>query len=308
MVKYMKKKFPAVCSVLIMIAAMILSACFIADNDTDGALAAPSVNTADSDPSFKIAVTPIPGMKYANILRQKCGNPDFDSEIGEITTENIGQIIPKETPNQESVSFNDSYTQPGTYYRYAVRYYDGETYTTTLYSTAEKKDTMEGRGTGEAEIEAQANLSYMRNDKTNTYTLDIGSDVIIPKGFETLALVIDNGNGEKPFFIKTQIEVQDGEDSATLSAEALSGLNLTDFLTDDFYDVPLSIKGLIAITNAQKNIQNRYTIYYWTPRYEIAPDDVSITYIDINGETQEAEYIIVPKKSDITNDLDCSTT
>ena len=294
----MKKFFWISLVLTLVILAAVLPSCFIANNDIDDSLPAPSVMPGtQSSTQYAISIPYIDGMEYANILRQKCDNEDFDADS--VTTENIGQV--KQSDEKKNVSitsfaFDDYYTLTGTYYRYAVRYYDGTSYTTTKYS-----DAAEGLGSTKAELTVTSpTVTYTRNDFTETYMLSVAPDVTLPTtDFTILSVILSNGSISRPFPIISGLTTT----SVAESDMVISDLRGT--LTDDYLGVPLEVKGLIAITKTTDTSKN-YTRWYWTSVADTGSPD--IVYTDSSNEIQDTDEFIVPSREAATNDLDATAS
>lgn len=297
----MTKRFWIIFASIALIFATILTSCFIVNSEEDDSLPAPSVlRGTTSSTQYSISIPYIKNMEYANILRQKCLDKDFiESETVKITTENIGQINmnpEKKISNIPSFAFEDYYTLTGTYYCYAVRYYDGTSYTTTKYS-----DAAEGLGTTKAELTVTSpTVTYTRNDFTETYMLSVAPDVTLPTtDFTILSVILSNGSISRPFPIISGLTTT----SVAETDMVISDLRGT--LTDDYLGVPLEVNGLIAITKTTDTSKN-YTRWYWTSVADTGSPD--IVYTDSSNEIQDTDEFIVPSREAATNDLDATAS
>ncbi|MBR1403163.1 MAG: hypothetical protein IJ558_03190 [Treponema sp.] len=295
----MIKRFWIIFASIALIFATILTSCFIVNSEEDDSLPAPSVlkGTASST-QYSISIPYIKNMEYANILRQKCLDKDFiESETVKITTENIGQVnvnTEKNISNIPSFAFDDYYTLTGTYYCYAVRYYDGTSYTTTKYS-----DAAEGLGTTKAELTVTSpTVTYTRNDSTETYMLSVAPDVTLPTtDFTILSVILSNGSISRPFPIIS------GLTTTSVAESDMVILDLRGTLTDDYLGVPLEVKGLIAI-NKTSDTSETYFRYYWTSFLT----DFNFS-VDSSGAQDTSDLrFIVPTRLSASNDLDATAS
>ena len=309
----MTKRFWIIFASIALIFATILTSCFIVNSEEDDSLPAPSVlkGTASST-QYSISIPYIKNMEYANILRQKCLDKDFiESETVKITTENIGQVnvnTEKNISNIPSFAFEDYYTaatSPQTYYRYAIRYYDGASYTTTKYS-----DAAEGIGAKEASIsfsKTPATITYERNDYNESYKIKIDEDIELPlpanattSDFTILSIVISNDKISRPYTIIP------GATNTTIKASELEIPDLRSILTDDYLGVPLEVKGLIAI-NKTSDTSETYFRYYWTSF--LTDFNFSVAHIDSSGASDTSDLrFIVPTRLSASNDLDATAS
>lgn len=234
-------------------------------------LPSPQIETSDDGGTYNISSKQITNMKYANIFREKIEyDPSTKTEKSILETLNIGQIVAADlTTELNSFMFSDSFTTPGEYYKYRIRFWNGSTYSWSSYTPIR-----EGIGKGVAELTVDdPTLNYVWNDKLEKYILSLGTDAKAPLGFKELAVIFNNGTISRPFTLydnpsnATDIEAGTAT-QVEFNVSAGATIDLQKMFSTDFLDVEVEIVGLVAVYSVHEGNAN-YTRYYWTTPKEI---------------------------------------
>ena len=297
------KRLPAGILIASLFAAMITSCVITDDEESDS----PTLDVTQG--MYALSFPSVSDMKYANVLRQSCADEDFSSEI---TTRNIGQVIPKDTSSlPASFIFFDNYTNSEYYYRYYIRYYNGVYYTYTSTTASHL-----GLSDNEAELDASGSFSLVLNYLTGEFTLTLNDDLEIPRdenddedsGFSELDIVLSavEKNITRPFTFFSAAET----DYESYSVSAETGWDMQKLLTAEFLDTPLVYLGIIAIAPYEDatTSSGTYDYYYWTSLCE----GVTIKISGTDSSGKEMTYnsdskFTVPSISRGSNDYDFST-
>ena len=296
-------------SALLILAASIAS-CKINDVTTEDKGPPAVVYDAESK-SATISFHSYDDMKYANVIRLKCGDKKFS---GSVSKENIGQIVPSNINKlSETYQFKDSNLEAGYFYRYLIRYYTGSKY---IY-TKSNKNSIEGETTEAFISAATVDLNHVRNDADLVYSLQLdpsGTDLIVPENFTEVDFIISNGEKTRPFKLG---DTKDDSGTWKLIAASTPAVDLQKILSKEFLDNLTTIEGIIAI---KKEIfltgDLTYTSYYWSQKFDGASFTVTTfdkdgnagNYTDANGLPQTADKVLwIPSLKNPDNHFDFST-
>lgn len=289
----MKKTFGFVClSFSIIFLFTVVISCVINDSDSSK-LPVPSLHGDKETKTFTISFQPIQNMKYANIIRESS-----DSEDGEFTSENIGQVFPTDKKNLPSTfQFHDKNTDPSKYYKYHVRYFDGENYIKSESTTCKNGFSSEVLFT----TDPNAKFLYTRNDIIRIYSLSLKeSDLVIPEEYDSVAVVISNGISTRPFIFAKKT----AESASEETVEKETYIDLQKALSTEFLNKELTFEGLIGIKTDSELSGETYKNYHWT---SISPVNFEVSYTDSEGLVDnDVSNFIVPSYLTSDNDFDIS--
>ena len=283
---------------------------------------------SDKVATYNISSKQITNMKYANIFREKVEyDASTETEKSILETLNIGQIVAADlTTELNSFMFSDSFTTPGEYYKYRIRFWNGSTYSWSSYTSV-----FPGIGKGNAELTVDdPTLNYVWNDKLEKYILSLGTDAKAPLGFKELAVIFNNGTISRPFTLydnpSNATAIEDGTATQVEFNVAVGAtMDLQKMFSTDFLDVEVEIVGLVAVYSVQEESNSNFSYYYWTTPKKI--DSEHNVYIypseqDKAGSTNAGNYqeadkdeitpiennskIFVPSQKQPSNDFDIS--
>lgn len=270
-----------------LLTAAFVSSCFIEDNDyfdTEETVSqtlseTPIATNPGSTTVISITSSPTITASVANIFRQACSSKDFTENVEDAV--NIGQIV--SSSKLSGISFTDSFTDSKKYYRYAIRYKDGDSFKLTEYS-----GIVAGAGTTEAELTPAASsgttaLSY----DSSAYTLSTTEAITVPSDFSEAHLVLTCGTESASVQIGSTIS------SGTTLASSSATESLQSELPSSFLGNETTVKYMIA---AKKDSDNDSTVYYFTNPLTVT---VQITK---DSTTETVETITVPAASGSSSD------
>ena len=283
---------------------------------------------SDKVATYNISSKQITNMKYANIFREKVEyDASTETEKSILETLNIGQIVAADlTTELNSFMFSDSFTTPGEYYKYRIRFWNGSTYSWSSYTSV-----FPGIGKGNAELTVDdPTLNYVWNDKLEKYILSLGTDAKAPLGFKELAVIFNNGTISRPFTLydnpSNATAIEDGTATQVeFNVSAGATIDLQKMFSTDFLDVEVEIVGLVAVYSVQEESNSNFSYYYWTTPKEIDSEHNLYIYPSEQdkaagtnaGNYQEADKdeitpiennskIFVPSQKQPSNDFDIS--
>lgn len=267
----MKKLFWFFFSISLLITAAFTTSCFLQDDDEDKVVPIPAkVSTTPvirfADSTYLISGIPTDEYIAANIIRMSAEDEKFESNV---TTVIIGQTVPASGKYLTAVEFKDPFTDSSKYYKYGIRYFDGEKYSIPMFSKIFK-----GLGTKEAELTpTEASVTYMKN----TYTVKLNDALSIPDDFSSAYILLKKKEETTPVLL-----------AAGLSSSIASGTessSLRNILSTDFQNTPLTPTIIVAV----KAMEDSST-YFTTP--------AKLTLkVDDGTSEEDAETFTVPSES-----------
>jgi len=254
-------------SIFCLLAAAIVSSCFIEDEDyfDSAKTLAETPILISSGSTIAVASTPTVSASVANIFRQACSDEDFDENAEDAV--NIAQIT-----SFSEIAFTDSFTDSAKYYRYAIRYKDGNNFKFTKYSKI-----VAGAGTGEAELSSSSSATSLLYEDSG-FTLSTTEAITSPSDFSEAYLILTSGTES------TLVEIEDEIQSGTLASGAKTG-SLQNKLPSSFLGEETAARYMIAV---KKENDGDSTLYYFTNPLAAA------VQTKIDGTTETVETITVP--------------
>jgi len=265
---FMRKIFTV--SIFCLLAAAIVSSCFIEDDDYFDSAKTLSETPIliSSGSAIAVASTPTVSASIANIFRQACADEDFDENVEDAV--NIAQIT--SSKDFSEIAFTDSFTDSAKYYRYAIRYKDGNSFKITKYSKVVAE-----AGTGEAELSSSSSEASLLYEDSGC-TLSTTEAITSPADFSEAYLILTSGTES------TLVKIEDEIQSGTLAAGAKTG-SLQNKLPSSFLGEETAARYMIAIN---EETSGSSTLYYFTNPLAAA------IQIKTDGTTETVGTITVP--------------
>lgn len=274
---------------LVLFAAIAICCSFISCTDEESEDSETYIiDVSPSESSLIISIPYVDGTSYINIFRKSKSEPST----------NIGQIIPYYNNVNKSFVFEDKLVIGGAEYSYSARYKIGYTTTVTGWSDFKKISGTGLTANPTAELsDVDAYLFFEKETGLMTLKASAAATVSVPAAVPPatsgpldayhLGLAVSNGKTATVYTINPVAKGGLSTSSTPISLHSV--------LSKSYFNVPLSIKGLVYELKTVKyekdgdtNSKIRYTTINWS-----LPKAIDVKTLKSGGGEEKAQTITV---------------